>query len=163
VDTVDVVGKVSGVETADVLEIIDHHRLADIQTAQPIYVRDEPVGSCNTIIAAMYAEYGILPPPDIAGLMAGAIISDTVQFKSPTCTKKDIAMAERMARISGASLEELGKLLFSFSLDKDAESLFKTDYKEFHISGQNLAVSQILRRSAQVLQRADDFYQLMAR
>ena len=84
---------VPGLDQAEILEIIDHHRLADIQTAQPIHVRNEPVGSTNTIIAAMYQEHGVIPSGPMAGLMAAAILSDTVMFKSPTCTKRDISMA----------------------------------------------------------------------
>ena len=153
---------VIGLDQVDILEIIDHHRLADIQTGQPIHVRNEPVGSTNTILTSMYQENGVVPPPKIAGLMAGAILSDTVLFKSPTCTKKDIAMAERLARIANISLEELGKSLFSFGLDKDAKTLFRTDYKEFHISGQNLAVSQITcDDSAALLQRSEEFMAVM--
>jgi len=153
---------VDGLDQVELLEIIDHHRLADIQTGQPIHVRNEPVGSTNTILTAMYQENGVVPPPRIAGLMAGAILSDTVLFKSPTCTKKDIAMAERLARIAGISLDELGKSLFSFGLDKDAASLFAADYKQFHISGQNVAVSQITcDDSAALLERAEEFLTVM--
>ena len=155
---------VPGLEQAEILEIIDHHRLADIQTGQPIHVRNEPVGSTNTILTSMYSEYGIMPPPKIAGLMAGAILSDTVMFKSPTCTKRDIAMAQRLARIANVSLEELGKSLFSFSTDKSTEELFKTDYKQFHISGQNIAVSQITCGDSQpLLDRREEFLELMRR
>ncbi len=153
---------VIGLEQAEILEIIDHHRLADIQTVQPIHVRNEPVGSTNTILTSMYQENGVVPPPKIAGLMAGAILSDTVLFKSPTCTRRDVAMAERLARIAGVSLDELGKSLFAFGLEKDAETLFRTDYKQFHISGQNLAVSQITcDDSAQVLARSEEFLEVM--
>ena len=156
---------VPGLEQVEILEIIDHHRLADIQTGQPIRVRNEPVGSTNTILTAMYQEYGVVPSPKIAGLMAGAILSDTVMFKSPTCTKRDIAMAQRLAHIANVSLEELGKSLFSFGgADKTAEELFRTDYKEFHISGQNLAVSQITcADSQQLLDRSDEFLTYMRR
>lgn len=153
---------VIGLDQVDILEIIDHHRLADIQTGQPIHVRNEPVGSTNTILTSMYQESGVVPPPKIAGLMAGAILSDTVLFKSPTCTKKDIAMAERLARIANVSLDELGKSLFSFGLDKDAETLFRTDFKQFHISGQSLAVSQITcDDSEQLLSRSEEFFAVM--
>ena len=155
---------VPGLEQVDILEIIDHHRLADIQTGQPIHVRNEPVGSTNTIITAMYQENGIVPPPKIAGLMAGAILSDTVLFKSPTCTKRDIAMAERLARFAGVSLDELGKELFAAGStdEKSAEELFKTDYKQFHISGQNLGVSQITSAdSERLMNRKDEFFAVM--
>ena len=106
---------VPGLEEAEILEIIDHHRLADIQTANPIYVRNEPVGSTNTIIASMFQDRGLMPSANMAGMMAAAILSDTVMFKSPTCTERDIRTAERMARIANISLDELGKMIFSAS------------------------------------------------
>ena len=81
---------VPGLDEAEILEIIDHHRLADIQTNNPIYVRNEPVGSTNTIIASMFQDKGLMPSEKMAGMMAAAIISDTVMFKSPTCTLRDI-------------------------------------------------------------------------
>ena len=156
---------VPGLEQVEILEIIDHHRLADIQTGQPIRMRNEPVGSTNTILTAMYQECGVVPTPKIAGLMAGAILSDTVMFKSPTCTKRDIAMAHRLANIANVSLEELGRSLFSFGgAEKTAEELFCTDYKQFHISGQNLAVSQITcDGSEQLLARREEFLSYMRR
>ena len=151
---------VPGLEEAEILEIIDHHRLADIQTTNPIYVRNEPVGSTNTIIAAMFQERGLLPSEKMAGMMAAAILSDTVMFKSPTCTSRDVRMAERLARIANVSLEELGKEIFSASAggDKSAEDLLFTDYKEFHIAGHDLAVSQITCvDSPRMLERKDEF------
>ncbi|MBR2048215.1 MAG: putative manganese-dependent inorganic diphosphatase [Oscillospiraceae bacterium] len=135
---------VPGLEEAEILEIIDHHRLADIQTTNPIYVRNEPVGSTNTIIAGMFQERGLMPSERMAGLMAAAIVSDTVMFKSPTCTDRDKKMAERMARVAGVSLEELGREIFSTApLGKDPREMLLSDYKEFHIAGYNLAVAQI--------------------
>ena len=157
---------VPGLDQVDILEIIDHHRLADIQTSQPIRVRNEPVGSTNTIITAMYQERGIAPSPKIAGLMAGAILSDTVMFKSPTCTRRDRAMAERLSRIAGVSLDEIGKELYAAgSTDgKSAEELFRSDYKQFHIAEQNLGVSQITCVDADhLLKRKDEFLKLMTR
>lgn len=155
---------VRGLEQVEILEIIDHHRLADIQTKQPISVRNEPVGSTNTIITSMYQEHGIMPSPKMAGLMVAAILSDTVMFKSPTCTKRDIAMAERLARIAKISIEELGRELFSASgIDgKSAEDLFKSDYKQFHIAEQNIGVSQITCvDSQQLLDRSEEFLTVM--
>lgn len=156
---------VPGLDQVDILEIIDHHRLADIQTTQPVRVRNEPVGSTNTILAAMYQEHGVVPSPKMAGLMAGAILSDTVLFKSPTCTKRDITMAERLARIAKVDLEELGKSLFSFGgEDKTAEELFRVDYKQFHISDHNIAVSQITCGSSEELvERKDEFLAVMSK
>ena len=154
---------VPGLEEADILEIIDHHRIADIQTRNPIYVRNEPVGSTNTIIAAMFQDRGLMPSEKMAGMMAAAIISDTVMFKSPTCTIRDIKTAERMARIANISLEELGKEIFSASVgSKSTEELLYTDYKEFHIAGHDLAISQITCvDSAAMLERREEFLKLM--
>lgn len=136
---------VPGFEQAELVAIIDHHRLADIETGLPIYVRNEPVGSTTTIVAEMYQERGVSPSPKMAGLMISAILSDTVMFKSPTCTKRDIELAERLSRIAGVSIEEIGKVLFnsSASSTKTCDQLISADFKEFHIAGQRLGVSQI--------------------
>ena len=163
VDHNEISQSVPGLEEADILEIIDHHRLADIQTNNPIYVRNEPVGSTNTIIASMFQDRGLMPSAKMAGMMAAAIISDTVMFKSPTCTERDIRTAERMARIANLSLEELGKEIFSASVgNKSARDLLLSDYKEFHIAGHDLAVAQITCvDSPQMLARKEEFLQLM--
>ena len=156
---------VMGLDQAEILEIVDHHRLADIQTKNPIYVRNEPVGSTATIVAGMYQEKGLMPTAKMAGLMAAAIVSDTVMFKSPTCTQRDIDVANRMARIANISLQALGQVIFSASGGgaKSAEEIFRTDYKEFHIAGHNLAVSQVTcMDSDQLLQRKGEFLQLMS-
>ena len=107
-----------------------------------------------------------MPSAKMAGLMAAAIVSDTVMFKSPTCTQRDIDVANRMARIANVSLDELGKAIFSATCgdDKSAETILKTDYKEFHIAGHDLAVSQVtcmdsdrlLARKAEFLKAMDD-------
>jgi len=154
---------VPGLEEAEIMEIIDHHRLADIQTANPIYVTNEPVGCTNTIIAGMFQDRGLMPSAAMAGMMAAAILSDTVMFKSPTCTAKDVRTAERMARIANVSLEELGKEIFSASVgNRTSEDLLFTDCKEFHIAGHDLAVSQITCvDSPKMLERKDEFLQLM--
>ena len=154
---------VPGLDQAQILEIIDHHRLADIQTSGPIYVRNEPVGSTNTIIASMFQDRGLMPSANLAGMMAAAILSDTVMFKSPTCTPRDIRTAERMARIANISLEELGRAIFSASVDnKTAEELLFTDYKEFHIAGNSLAVSQLTCvDTSGILERKGELLQLM--
>ncbi len=156
---------VPGLEEAEILEIIDHHRLADIQTTNPIYVRNEPVGSTNTILAGMFQDRGLMPSEKMAGMMAAAILSDTVMFKSPTCTERDIRMAERLARIANVSLDELGRQIFSASMEgRTAEELLTSDYKEFHIAGHDLAVAQITCvDSPGMLQRKEEFLELMAR
>ena len=154
---------VPGLEEADILEIIDHHRLADIQTTNPIYARNEPVGSTNTIIASMFQDRGLMPSEKMAGMMAAAILSDTVMFKSPTCTDRDRRTAERMARIANVSLEELGRQIFSASTEaKTVEDLLFSDYKEFHIAGHDLAVAQITCvDSPKMLERKEEFLELM--
>lgn len=157
---------VPGLEQAEVVEIIDHHRLADIQTANPIYFRNEPVGSTATIIAGMYQEKGIVPTDRMAGLLASAIVSDTVMFKSPTCTDRDRRMAECMARIAGVSLEELGYDIFaaSSSDNKSAEELLFADFKEFHIAGHMLGIGQVTCiDSGHILERSAELLNVMRR
>ena len=157
---------VPGLDQAEILAIVDHHRLADIQTGGPIHFRNEPVGSTTTIVADMYQEKGLMPTAKMAGLMAAAIVSDTVMFKSPTCTKRDVDIAQRMARIANVSLEELGKAIFSATCgdDKTVEAMLNTDYKEFHIAGYNLAVSQITcMDSDRLMARKDEFLAAMAK
>ena len=122
------------------------------------------MGSSTTIVADMYQEKGLMPSAKMAGLMAAAIVSDTVMFKSPTCTQRDIDIANRMSRIANVSLEELGQTIFSAATgeDKSAESIIRTDYKEFHIGGHNLAVSQITcLDSEDMLQRREEFLEAM--
>ena len=157
---------VQGLDQATILEIIDHHRLADIQTKTPIYVRNEPGGSTATIVATMSQEKGLMPTAKMAGMLAAAILSDTVMCKSPTCTQRDVAMANRMARIGNISLDELGKAIFSATCgdDKTTLAMLNTDYKEFHIAGHDLAVSQITCvDSDRLLQRKDEFLYEMER
>ena len=155
---------VPGLDQAEILEIVDHHRLADIQTKNPIYVRNDPVGSTATIVAGMYQEKGLMPTAKMAGLIAAAIVSDTVMFKSPTCTQRDIDMAKRMARIANEDLDELGRAIFSATCgdDKSVKDIIHTDYKEFHIAGHDLAVSQITcMDSDRLLKRKDEFLSAM--
>ena len=151
---------VAGLEQAEIVGIIDHHRLADVQTGNPVFMRNEPVGSTTSIIAAMYQEHGLMPSPNLAGLMAAAIISDTVMFKSPTCTPHDKALADRLARHAGIDCDELGKDMFSrgVSADMPVEDLIKYDMKEFHLGSHTLAISQITTVDSQpFLSRADEF------
>ena len=145
VDHNEISQSVEGLEEAEILESIDHHRLADIQTLNPIYFRNEPVGSTNTIIAGMFQERGLFPSESMAGLLAAAIVADTVMFKSPTCTERDKIVAERMARIAGISLKELGTEIFA-STSRESRTipeLLHSDFKQFHIAGHSFAVAQI--------------------
>ena len=136
---------VPGLEQADIVAIIDHHRLADVQTGNPVFMRNEPVGSTTTIVASMYQELGLMPPEKLAGLMAAAILSDTVLFKSPTCTPRDKRIAQRLARIAGLDLDTLGRELFSAASasGKPVDELLATDFKEFHIAGHALGIGQV--------------------
>ena len=176
VDHNEVGQSVPGLDQADIIGIIDHHRLADVQTGNPVFVRNEPIGSTTSIIATMYQERGIMPSPNLAGLMAAAIISDTVMFKSPTCTNRDRLLAERLARHAGIDPEALGRDMFSrgASPDKSAADLISSDQKEFHLSSHSLAISQIttvdsdafLSRKDEIIseltrQRAEKKYDLM--
>lgn len=160
VDHNEVSQSIPGLEQAELIGIIDHHRLADVQTGYPVYMRNEPVGSTTTIVATMYQEHGLMPGEKLAGLMASAIISDTVMFKSPTSTPRDLRIAERLARIAGVDLEELGKEVFSVGTGKDkpAKDLLKTDFKEFHIADHKLGISQITTMDSEaMLLRKDEF------
>ena len=144
VDHNEVGQSVAGLDQAEVAAIIDHHRLADVQTGYPVFVRNEPVGSTNTIIATMFQENGLMPGEKLAGLMAAAIVSDTVMFKSPTTTPRDRRMAERLAKIAGLDLDKLGQEVFSASsTGKAADVLLKTDLKEFNLGDHILMISQI--------------------
>ena len=155
---------VPGLEQAEIIAVIDHHRLADVQTVNPVYMRNEPVGSTNTIIGTMFQEMGLVPSQKLAGLMATAIVSDTVSFKSPTCTSKDVAMAERLARIGGIDLEEVGNSIFnaSSSDDKSPKEILFTDYKDFHIAGYNIGIGQVTcMDSGRILARKQELLSLM--
>jgi manganese-dependent inorganic pyrophosphatase len=111
----------------------------------------------------MFQDKGILPSEKMAGMMAAAILSDTVMFKSPTCTPQDVRAAERMARIANISLEELGRDIFSSALEnRTSEELLYADYKEFHIAGHDFAVAQVTCvDSPKMLERKDEFLELM--
>ncbi len=136
---------VAGLEQAQIIAILDHHRLGDVQTGYPTFMRNEPIGSTTSIVALMYQEHGLMPGPKLAGLMAGAILSDTVIFKSPTCTEKDRRLAERLARIAGIDLESLGREMFSLggSDDKPVSEQLKSDFKEFRLGNHMLGIGQI--------------------
>lgn len=155
---------VDGLSEADILAIIDHHRLADVQTGAPIYVRNEPVGATCTIIATMFQERGVMPSPQLAGLIAAGIVSDTIYFKSPTATVRDRRMAERMAAIANISLAELGKSIFSPSASRetDPKKLLLSDFKHFEIEGHKLGIGQIsCIDSQELLERRDEFLAAM--
>ncbi|EGT3615540.1 putative manganese-dependent inorganic diphosphatase [Clostridium perfringens] len=137
---------VHGLEDAEVLEIIDHHRVADIQTGNPIYFRNEPLGSTSTIVAKRFFENGIRPSREAAGLLCGAIISDTLLFKSPTCTPQDVKMCRKLAEIAGIVPETFAKEMFKAGTSlkgKSIEEIFNADFKPFTIEGVKVGVAQV--------------------
>ncbi len=137
---------VNGREDAEILEIIDHHRIADVMTTNPILYRCEPVGCTATIVTNMYYENGLEPTKEIAGLLCSAIISDTLLFKSPTSTPADKAAVEKLAAIAGIDPVKYAKEMFkagSSLAGKSAEDIFNQDFKEFRLGDLKLGVSQI--------------------
>ncbi len=137
---------VEGIEEAKILEIIDHHRLGGIQTSEPIYTHAEPVGCTATIVANMHWHRDVEIPPSIAGLLLSAIISDTVLFKSPTCTEYDKKTASRLAEIAGVDINEYGMAMLKAGSgigDMTPAEIAKNDLKEFQIGDYRIIVSQI--------------------
>ncbi|WP_005034859.1 putative manganese-dependent inorganic diphosphatase [Holophaga foetida] len=137
---------VHGIEEAEILEIIDHHRLGDIQTANPIYFKNEPLGSTSTIIANLYFEAGIRPTKSIAGILCAAIISDTIQFKSPTSTYTDKLTAERLADIAAININDFALAMFkagSTLVGKTPQEILTQDIKEFRFTRHKIAIAQV--------------------
>ena len=125
---------VEGFEQAEILEIIDHHRIGSLETSGPVYFRNQPVGCTATIVTQMYDENGVEIPQQTAGLLLGAILSDTLAFRSPTCTPVDVNTAKRLAKIAGVDIEEFANEMFEAGerLDgKTAEEVFLQDFKVF--------------------------------
>jgi len=150
---------VPGLEQAELLEIIDHHRIADLQTKNPVYFRGEPVGSTTTLIASLYFEHGVTPSRNMAGLMAAGIISDTVMFKSPTCTEKDKRMAYRMVQLSGIDIDKLGEEMFSAAVSNEnltPEALLMRDFKELKIGDRRVGIGQVTCMSYDTLEPLHD-------
>jgi manganese-dependent inorganic pyrophosphatase len=137
---------VNGVDTADLLEIIDHHRLGTITTSRPVYFRNQPVGCTCTIIYQMFMDEGIEIPKDIAGLMLSAIISDTLLYRSPTCTQADRIAGEGLAKIAEVDPEELATAMFTAGSDmgdKTPDEILHQDFKRFTVGDHTIAVGQI--------------------
>ncbi len=136
---------VPGWEQAEIREIVDHHRIGGMQTITPIFFRNQPVGSTATIVAAMYREQGRIPEKEIAGALCCAILSDTLMFRSPTCTDADRGTAAELAALAGADMFELGEAMFEAGEDltgKSAEQLLTRDYKEFAAGKVEFGVGQ---------------------
>lgn len=136
---------VEGFNQAEILEIIDHHRIGSLETSGPVYFRNQPVGCTATIITQMYDENGMEIPPQIAGLLLAAILSDTLVFRSPTCTPLDEALAKRLAKIAGVDIDEFASEMFEAGekLDgKTAEEVFLQDFKVFMCGDIRFGVAQ---------------------
>lgn len=137
---------VAGIENAEILEIIDHHRLGTIQTMSPVFFRNQPLGCTATIIYQMYQEAGIKVEPKIAGLLCSAIVSDTLLFRSPTCTPVDEMAARALADIAGIDIEKYAMEMFSAGSnlkDKSDEEIFYQDFKRFTSGKVTIGVGQI--------------------
>ena len=136
---------VEGFDQAEILEIIDHHRIGSLETSGPVYFRNQPVGCTATIITQMYDENGVEIPPQTAGLLLAAILSDTLMFRSPTCTPVDEASARRLAKIAGVDINEFANEMFEAGekLDgKTAEEVFLQDFKVFMCGDVRFGVAQ---------------------
>ena len=172
---------VEGFDQAEILEIIDHHRIGSLETSGPVYFRNQPVGCTATIITQMYDENGVDIPPQIAGLLLAGILSDTLAFRSPTCTPVDENAAKRLAKIAGVDIEEFSTEMFEAGekLDgKTPEEVFLQDFKVFmcgdirfgvaqgsYMTRKNLQAAQALLQpyleEARNKQNVEDLYMLL--
>lgn len=146
VDHNELTQSVEGLEDTEITEIIDHHRIADIQTGQPIYFRNEPVGCTATIIGSMFFERGIIPSRKIAGLLCSAIISDTLLFKSPTSTSMDKLMLNRLARIANINIEDYANKMFKAGTSlsgRSVDDIFNADFKTFSLLENRVGIGQL--------------------
>jgi len=134
------------IDQVRVAEVIDHHRIANFETAGPLYYRAEPVGCTATILNKLYKENGVAVEPRIAGLMLSAIISDSLLFKSPTCTPEDVAAARELAEIAGVNAEEYGLAMLKAGADlskKTIDELLSLDAKEFQMGSAKVEIAQV--------------------
>ena len=145
---------VDGIDEAEILEIIDHHRLGSLETVGPVYFRNQPVGCTATIVYDMYKEKGIVPDKTMASLLCSAIISDTLLFRSPTCTWLDRAAGGELAKIAGIDMEELADRMFQAGSNlrgKSAEEICFQDFKHFTVGDVKFGVGQINSMNAEEL------------
>ena len=149
----------NGFEEAKVLELVDHHRISNFNVDEPLYVRMEPVGCTATIILKLFKENNLLPEPTTAGLMLSAIVSDTLLFKSPTCTECDVKAGKELAEIAGVNVEEYGleMLKAGTALGGKSESeLINMDMKIFEVDGSKIGVAQVNTvNEAELLERKE--------
>jgi manganese-dependent inorganic pyrophosphatase len=152
---------VDNIEEAEILEIIDHHRVGDISTVAPIYVYNDPIGSTCTVVAGMMFLHGVNIPREIAGLLLSGILSDTLILTLSTTTDRDHTAAERLAEIAGVSIKDYGKELLKASINiqgKTAPELIAADFKEFLIGGKKLGISQMMVLDCEEIDlREDEF------
>ncbi|KYD03675.1 manganese-dependent inorganic pyrophosphatase [Bacillus atrophaeus] len=137
---------IKDIEDVQILEVIDHHRIANFETSEPVYYRAEPVGCTATILNKLYKENNVKIEKEIAGLMLSAIISDSLLFKSPTCTEQDVAAAKELAEIAGVDAEEYGLNMLKAGADlskKTVEELITLDAKEFNLGGKKVEIAQV--------------------
>jgi manganese-dependent inorganic pyrophosphatase len=160
VDHNEIAQSAPGVEDASVIEIVDHHRVGDVQTTGPILFLNLPVGSTATIVAARYDELGVAIPPSIAGVLLSAVLTDTVLMKSPTTTDLDRSVADRLAAIAGVEVAGFGMEMFRA---RSAETVFSAeravgaDLKEYRVGDTLVAVGQMETvDSAGVMEHADE-------
>ncbi|MFC0276233.1 manganese-dependent inorganic pyrophosphatase [Enterococcus devriesei] len=134
------------IEDLNILAVVDHHRIANFQTANPLYYRAEPVGCTSTIVLKLYKENDVTIPKEIAGMMLSAIVSDTLLFKSPTCTPEDVDAANALAEIAGVDLNSYGLDLLKAGTnlgDKSEAELLDLDAKSFPMNGKTVRVAQV--------------------
>ena len=137
---------IDGISDAEILEIIDHHRIGSVETVEPVFFCNQPVGSTSTIVAQMYKENDVEISKTMAALMCSAIISDTLLFRSPTCTPADRRTCEELAGIAGINMEELARSMFNAGSDlsgKTAEEICAMDFKQFVCGDMTFGVGQI--------------------
>lgn len=150
---------VEGIEAADILEIIDHHKIATVQTMSPVYFRNQPLGCCSTIITQMYKENNIEIDKQTAGLLMSAIISDTLLFRSPTCTPLDEKTGRELAEIAGVDIEKYAFSMFSAGSNlkgKTIEEIFYQDFKHFSAGKIEFGVSQVTSLNKEELESFKD-------
>ena len=137
---------IPGIEEADILEIVDHHRVADIQTVGPLLFRGEPLGSTATIVTKIFDELDVEMPSHIAGLLLGAVVSDTLLFKSPTCTPVDTKIAKKLAEIAGVDIQKFAMEMFKAGtslVGKTVDEIFNQDFKKFNFDNLQVGVAQV--------------------
>ena len=148
---------VDGIDEAELLGIIDHHRIADVHTNKPIMFRADPVGCTGTIIVGLYHEAGIVIPREAAGLLLGGLLYDTLILRSPTCTARDVHVADELAEIAGEKIEEFGQELFAAAAanlgERSAEVLLTTDFKEFMVNDTKFAVGTVETASPAIIEK----------